>query len=65
VIASRLPAHAWPDDRLLVVAVDIERGERQVFDRTSGQDLVDAVAASLGGMSDASGGGSACHAGPT
>jgi NTE family protein len=46
VIAARLPRHTWPESRLLVVAVDAERGERHVFDRTSGVDLVDAVAAS-------------------
>jgi NTE family protein len=46
VIASRLPVHTWPEHRLLVVAVDAESGERRVFDRTSGVQLVDAVAAS-------------------
>lgn len=45
VIASLLPVHTWPEDRLLVVAVDAESGERRVFDRTTGVDLVDAVAA--------------------
>jgi NTE family protein len=46
VIVSRLPSHTWPDDRLVVVAVDAVSGERQVFTRASGVDLVDAVAAS-------------------
>lgn len=46
VIAARLPRHTWPEIRLLVVAVDAERGDRHVFDRTSRVDLVDAVAAS-------------------
>ena len=46
VIATRLPVHAWPKDRLFVVAVDVASGERHVFDRDSGVDLVDAVAAS-------------------
>jgi NTE family protein len=46
VIASRLPVPTWPEQRLLVVAVDTERAGRHVFDRTSGPDLVDAVAAS-------------------
>jgi NTE family protein len=46
VIASRLPAHEWPDRRLLVTAVDAATGERTAFDRDSGVPLVDAVAAS-------------------
>jgi NTE family protein len=46
VIASRLPVHAWPDDNLLVTAVDADSGERHIFDRASGATLVDAVAAS-------------------
>lgn len=46
VIAARLPLHEWPDRALKIVAVDIETGEPRVFDRSSGVDLVDAVAAS-------------------
>lgn len=46
VIAARLPEHHWPDRMLKVVAVDIETGIRRVFDRQSGVDLIDAVAAS-------------------
>ena len=46
VIAARLPSHAWPDRALKVVALDIESGEARIFDRLSGVDLVDAVAAS-------------------
>ena len=46
VVAARLPLREWPDRRLLIVAVDTESGERRVFDRASGADLVDAVAAS-------------------
>jgi NTE family protein len=46
-IAARLPSQAWPANRdLRIVAADVESGERRVFDRTSGVDLVDAVAAS-------------------
>jgi NTE family protein len=46
-IAARLPSSAWPTTRdLRIVAADVESGERRVFDRTSGVDLVDAVAAS-------------------
>ncbi|WP_242154237.1 patatin-like phospholipase family protein [Sphingomonas sp. BAUL-RG-20F-R05-02] len=46
VIAARLPVHDWPDRMLKVVAVDIATGEPRIFDRLSGVDLVDAVAAS-------------------
>ncbi len=46
VIAQRLPSHVWPDRVLRVTAIDIATGERVVFDRNSGVDLVDAVAAS-------------------
>lgn len=46
VIAARLPVHVWPERPLRVVAVDVENGERCVFDRSSGVDLIDAVAAS-------------------
>ncbi|MDX7952353.1 patatin-like phospholipase family protein [Lichenihabitans sp. Uapishka_5] len=46
VIAARLPEHKWPDRVLKIVAVDITTGEPRVFDRLSGVELVDAVAAS-------------------
>jgi NTE family protein len=46
VIARRLPALDWPDRVLRVTAIDIATGELVVFDRASGVDLVDAVAAS-------------------
>ena len=46
VIAQRLPTHTWPDRVLRVTAIDIVTGELVVFDRNSGVDLVDAVAAS-------------------
>lgn len=46
MIASALPAHTWPERRLLIVAVDVESGERRAFDRSSGVDLIDAVAGS-------------------
>jgi NTE family protein len=45
-VSSRLPSPEWPARRLLLVAVDAETGETRVFDRESGVDLVDAVAAS-------------------
>jgi NTE family protein len=47
VIESRLPRHEWPvHPRLRVTAVDAETGDAVVWDRDSGVDLVDAVAAS-------------------
>jgi NTE family protein len=46
VIEQRLPAHDWPDRVLRVTAIDTDTGELVVFDRDSGVDLVDAVAAS-------------------
>ena len=46
VIAGRLPNHDWPDRELVVTAVDAETGEFATFDRRSGVELVDAVAAS-------------------
>jgi NTE family protein len=45
-IASRLPSPEWPSRRILLLAVDAETGEPRVFDRESGVDLADAVAAS-------------------
>ncbi len=47
VIRSRVPVNDWPTDReLLITAVETETGTFTVFDRSSGVDLVTAVAAS-------------------
>ncbi|WNG91886.1 patatin-like phospholipase family protein [Mycobacterium sp. ITM-2016-00318] len=46
VIAQRLPSHDWPERDLRITAIDIGTGELVVFDRGSGVELVDAVAAS-------------------
>ena len=46
VIAQRLPSHDWPDRALRITAIDTATGELVVFDRGSGVQLVDAVAAS-------------------
>jgi NTE family protein len=46
VIAHRLPSHEWPERTLRLTAIDTATGELVVFDRSSGVDLVDAVAAS-------------------
>jgi NTE family protein len=48
-VASRFPGTAWPAHRLLITAIDARTGEPVVFDRDSGIDLVDAVAASTSG----------------
>jgi NTE family protein len=45
-VAARLPVQDWPPQPLLIVAVDAFSGEPVVFDRGSGVDLADAVAAS-------------------
>ena len=45
-VASRLPSQRWPQRTMLITAVDAHTGEPVVFDRHSGIDLVDAVAAS-------------------
>jgi len=46
IVAARLPQTHWPVRGLRVVAVDTASGEHRVFDRYSGVELVDAVAAS-------------------
>jgi NTE family protein len=45
-VAARLPSQRWPERSVLITAVDARTGEPVVFDRHSGVDLVDAVAAS-------------------
>jgi NTE family protein len=45
-VAARLPSQRWPEQTVLIVAVDAHTGEPVVFDRHSGIDLADAVAAS-------------------
>jgi NTE family protein len=45
-VAARLPGQRWPERAMLITAVNAETGEPIVFDRHSGVDLVDAVAAS-------------------
>ena len=46
VIAQRLPSHDWPNRDLRITAIDIGTGELVAFDRHSGVELIDAVAAS-------------------
>jgi NTE family protein len=45
-VAARLPSQHWPERTMLITAVDAHTGEPVVFDRHSGVDLADAVAAS-------------------
>ncbi|AXJ09969.1 patatin-like phospholipase family protein [Arthrobacter sp. PM3] len=45
-VASRLPSPHWPARSVLITAVSAQTGEPVVFDRHSGIDLSDAVAAS-------------------
>ena len=46
IVATRLPSRRWPERAMLITAVDADTGEPVVFDRQSGVELVDAVAAS-------------------
>lgn len=46
IVAARLPGAQWPDRRMLITAVDARTAVPVEFDRDSGVDLVDAVAAS-------------------
>jgi NTE family protein len=50
IVAARLPSCEWPQQRMLITAVDARTGEPVVFDRHSGVELVDAVAASTSAM---------------
>jgi NTE family protein len=45
-VAARLPSQLWPRRTVLLTAVEAQTGEPVVFDRHSGVDLADAVAAS-------------------
>jgi NTE family protein len=46
IVAARLPSQHWPQRPMLIVVVDAHSGEPVVFDRHSGVELADAVAAS-------------------
>ncbi len=45
IVAAQLPMETWPEQKLLIVTVNADTGERRAFDRNSGIDLVDAVIA--------------------
>jgi NTE family protein len=46
IVAAQLPMETWPEQKVLIVTVNADTGERRAFDRNSGIDLVDAVIAS-------------------
>jgi NTE family protein len=46
VIVHRLPVHDWPERVLRITAIDVATGQLVIFDKDSGVELVDAVAAS-------------------
>ena len=50
IVAGRLPGADWPQQLVLITAVDASTGEPVAFDRHSGVELVDAVAASTSSM---------------
>ena len=50
IVAARLPGVQWPQQSVLITAVDARTGEAVVFDRRSGVELVDAVAASTSAL---------------
>jgi len=45
-VAARLSSQEWPDQRIVITAVDARTSEPVLFDRTSGVRLADAIAAS-------------------
>jgi NTE family protein len=45
-VAARLPSQHWPERSVFITAVDAHTGKPVVFDRQSGVDLADAIAAS-------------------
>ena len=48
-VAARLPQADWPQQRILITAVDAETGVPMIFQRDSGVAMADAVAASCAG----------------
>ena len=50
IVAARIRTRHWPQQPVLITAVDAQTGEPVVFHRHSGIDLVDAVAASTSAM---------------
>jgi NTE family protein len=45
IVAAQLPVATWPERDVRIATVNADTGERRVFDRHSGIDLVDAVIA--------------------
>jgi NTE family protein len=56
-VAARLPSQHWPERTVLITAVDAHTGEPVMFDRHSGVDLADAIAASCASVTPYSIGG--------
>lgn len=46
IVGARLPSPEWPEGPVWITAVDAETGAFTLFDRTTGVELIDAVAAS-------------------
>ena len=46
IVGARLPRQSWPRQRVVITAVDAETGDPVPIERSSGIELVDAVAAS-------------------
>jgi NTE family protein len=49
-VAAQLSLETWPNQRVLIAAVNAETGERRAFDKASGIDLVDAVIATTASL---------------
>ena len=52
-VARQIPLQAWPEQRVLIVTLNAETGERRAFDKDSGIDLVDAVIATTASFGSA------------
>lgn len=53
IVAGQIPSTSWPQQRVLLTAVNAETGERRAFDRDSGIDLVDALIATTASFGSA------------
>ena len=43
IVATQIPMQVWPEQKVLIVTLNAETGERRAFDKESGIDLVDAI----------------------
>lgn len=53
LVATQLPVDHWPERRVRLIALNAQTGLRRAFDRESGIDLVDAVAATTASFGSA------------